>query len=149
MEGLVAWVFVAPVLVGLGFVCVLALEWPPSWVWFGVAALCALTLGLFVGLPSLSYRFTGYRLESDHLASAEGVFWRSRHYVPRSRVQHVDVVAGPIARRFGLCSFSVFVGGRTGAAVTIGGITPEEAERLREALLPRPIPPVVALEPAE
>ncbi|MCH7903269.1 MAG: PH domain-containing protein [Armatimonadetes bacterium] len=105
------------------------------------------------------FHFWRYRLGDADLCVAYGIYWRTRAYVPRVRIQHVDVTAGPISRMLGLAILSVFVGGRAGAVATIPGLATAEADRLRRQLLrledaqvqPPPfvgedVPPVAARE---
>lgn len=97
------------------------------------------------------YDFWRFLVGSDDLAVAHGIWWRTRIYVPRARIQHVDVSAGPIARALGLATVAVFVSGHAGAVATIPGLSAFEAEKLRKVLLrlseqmPPPIqePPIV------
>lgn len=98
-------------------------------------------------LVGRSFDMYRYRLDEGELGVAKGVFWRSRRYISRARIQHVDVTAGPIAQALNLVSLSVFVGGQAMAAVSIPGLSVQEGERLRRALLPseeRPVavPPI-------
>ena len=86
-------------------------------------------------LAGRRYHFWRYRLGDADLCVAYGIYWRTRAYVPRVRIQHVDVTAGPISRALGLAILSVFVGGRAGAVATIPGLATAEADRLRKQLL--------------
>ena len=81
------------------------------------------------------FHFWRYKLGDADLCVAYGIYWRTRAYVPRVRIQHVDVTAGPISRMLGLAILSVFVGGRAGAVATIPGLATAEADRLRKQLL--------------
>lgn len=76
-----------------------------------------------------------YTLRERDLDITFGVWWHTRRCIPRSRVQHVDIQQGPIARSFGIVDVSLFTAGTTAAVVTIPGISPAEAERLRTELL--------------
>jgi hypothetical protein len=50
-------------------------------------------------------------------------------------VQHVDVTSGPIDRALGLVHVSLHVAGSAGPVLAIPGLSPADAETLREALL--------------
>ncbi len=99
------------------------------------AVLALLTIGLPIFLAGRKYDMYRYRLGDDDLSVAHGIFWRTMRFINRARIQHVDIAAGPIARKLGLCDMSVYVGGQVGAAVQIPGLSPQEAERIREILL--------------
>lgn len=118
----------------------------PVGVLAGVAFL--LVLGWSLRMARLSHDHWVYQLRQDDLLVAYGVFWRTKRFIPRNRIQHVDIQAGPIARMIGIATLSVFVGGRGGAAASIPGLDPGEAEQLRLALLPNRVPPpVIGQEP--
>ncbi len=97
---------------------------------------------LFIGLWSLSAmmvkrqweRWT-YEVTSTEIILSWGVLWQTKRFVPRDRVQHVDINSGPIDRRFGLVQVSLYVAGAMGAVGSIPGLKPEEAEELRDMLV--------------
>jgi membrane protein YdbS with pleckstrin-like domain len=106
-------------------------------------------LALTFYVAGKKYDFWRFLVGADDLAVAHGIWWRTRIYVPRARIQHVDVSAGPIARALGLATVSVFVSGHAGAVATIPGLSAFDAEKLRKVLLrlseqmPIQEPPVV------
>lgn len=95
-----------------------------------------------------------YGVRPHDVLAQFGVFWRTRRCVPRLRIQHVDIASGPIDRMFGMANVSLFTAGNIAAVITIPGVTPEEAERLRATLLKlepsddrRPAPPAPGQHP--
>jgi hypothetical protein len=52
--------------------------------------------------------------------------------VPFGRVQHIDVVQGPLQRRFGVGSLVLHTAGTRSAAVLLPGLAAAEAERMRD-----------------
>ncbi len=101
-------------------------------------------LGSAVGLALLAFSFyiAGKKFEywrflvgDDDLAVAHGIWWRTKIYIPRARIQHVDISAGPISRALGLAIVTVFVSGHAGAVATIPGLSAFDAEKLRKVLL--------------
>jgi membrane protein YdbS with pleckstrin-like domain len=65
-----------------------------------------------------------------------GVVWRRIISVPRSRVQHIDVAQGPIERRYGLATLSIYTAGTGFAKVDLPGVPYPRAVRIRDHLLP-------------
>lgn len=80
------------------------------------------------------YRIWGYELRDDSLYLVRGVLTRRDTSVPFVRVQHVDTRRSPVERLAGLASVVVYTAGTRGADITVPGLTPERAERLRERL---------------
>ncbi|SES29611.1 PH domain-containing protein [Streptomyces qinglanensis] len=102
-----------------------------------VWALCALlplaAAGWGWGALARNWRSWRYLERADDLLISRGVLWRETTVVPYGRMQLVEVTSGPLERRFGLASLQL----HTAAATTdagIPGLTPAEAERLRDRL---------------
>jgi uncharacterized protein len=97
---------------------------------------------LVLGVPLLGsvlvaverrYRAWGYAEREDDLLVRRGVLVRRLSVVPYGRMQYVDVVAGPLARRYGLATLTL----HTAAAATdafVPGLRADEATRLRDRL---------------
>jgi len=87
--------------------------------------------------PAISYRYESYRVDHLGIEIRRGVVWRRQITVPKSRVQHIDVSQGPVERRFGLGSLSIYTAGTDYAMVALRGVTHERALRIRDHLLPK------------
>ncbi|MCW5581988.1 MAG: PH domain-containing protein [Luteimonas sp.] len=100
-----------------------------------------LALAVLVLLPAwgawLAYRqyaFTRWRLDGDGYALRRGRLWQQETFVPKSRVQHIDLQRGPIARRFGLSTLVIHTAGTRHNAVATAGLDAGDAEALRDHL---------------
>ncbi|WP_246988501.1 PH domain-containing protein [Halorientalis marina] len=82
----------------------------------------------------LLYRSWRFAVESDALELKRGVLTRVETAVPFVRIQHVDTQRGPLDRLLGLSSVVVYTAGSRGADVTIPGLSPDRAEKLRNRL---------------
>jgi membrane protein YdbS with pleckstrin-like domain len=82
----------------------------------------------------LLYRSWLFAVESDALELERGVLTRVETAVPFVRIQHVDTQRGPLDRLLGLSSVVVYTAGSRGADVTIPGLTPDRAQKLRNRL---------------
>ena len=47
-----------------------------------------------------------YQLREFDVLIKKGLFWQSERYIARDRVQHIDINAGPMDRRFGPVSYT-------------------------------------------
>ena len=97
---------------------------------------------LWIGIWFLSANFVKRQWQSwryevtDHaIILSHGVWYQTQRFVPRDRVQHVDITSGPLARKFGLAHVHLYVAGAHGSVGEIPGLTPEEAENLRSMLV--------------
>lgn len=95
-------------------------------------AVAALGLAAFMLLPERRYRAWTFRMDADELRIASGLMVRRDVIVPFGRVQHIDILRGPLQRRFGLASLVLHTAGTRSAAVLLPGLAHEEAERMRD-----------------
>ena len=107
--------------------------------WLGPAELVVLAVAAAVGVLGLLHAFARYRvwrfeLQEDALYLERGVITRVETAVPYVRVQHIDTQRGPVDRLAGLSSVVVYTAGSRGADVTVPGLAPDRARRLRDRL---------------
>src|SRR5690606_29695002 len=81
---------------------------------------------------NISYNYSGYALREKDILFRNGWLKRKTRVVMLNRVQHVSVQSGPLERRFGLSSVSIFTAGSSEADFTINGITEQTAQRIKE-----------------
>lgn len=60
------------------------------------------------------YGSISYTLKEDEVMVERGVWWKMKHVVPYARVMSVDIIQGPMSRRFGIGSVQVHTAGYTG-----------------------------------
>lgn len=100
-----------------------------------LALVLALVGGLVVGWwTQLVWRAWQFRVGDHALHLRHGVLTRRESTIPLHRVQHIDLEAGPLERRFGLTSLVL----RTASAssdATVPGIDAAHADELRERIL--------------
>lgn len=109
---------------------------PILWVAGTVFALSFLLFGgLGIFLVDRQFACWRYQLREFDVVIHKGLFWRSERYIARDRIQHIDINAGPVDRRFGLVQVVIYAAGIAGSVGLIPGLTPEDAEWLKEQLL--------------
>ncbi|MFD1645653.1 PH domain-containing protein [Haloarchaeobius litoreus] len=97
-------------------------------------AVCLLGIVLGAVHAVLLYRDWRFELQDDALYLERGVLTRIETAVPYVRVQHVDTQRSPVDRALGLSSVVIYTAGSRGADVTVPGLPPERAKRLRNEL---------------
>ncbi|HVF78961.1 MAG TPA: PH domain-containing protein, partial [Solirubrobacteraceae bacterium] len=102
----------------------------------GLAAVMALVgIGAGAAMGWFTWRRKSYWLDDVALHYRSGVFTPDEKVVPRTRVQGVDTVTGPIQRLFGVVELRVQVPGASSSdEIVLSAVTHAEAARLREAL---------------
>ncbi len=129
-HGIGAVVVVALAAVAIGFYFVI----PVYPLWLLGSLLGALTIIALVGLWYSTAAFGHYAFCLDDVAvhRRQGVFWRKETVVPLCRVQHTDVIRGPLQRRYGLATLVIHTAGTRHAVVNLVGISQPQAVALRE-----------------
>lgn len=104
-----------------------AIPWGPI-----TAAGLVLAVAAVLVMPKRRYRAWGWRMDEDEIRIASGVLIASDTVVPFGRVQHIDVLRGPLQRSYSLASLVLHTAGTRSAAVMLPGLEAEEAERMRD-----------------
>jgi membrane protein YdbS with pleckstrin-like domain len=105
--------------------------WQQVWILIVAGVLLALGVPQFILIPR-RVRAIGWAVRDRDLFFRHGVLSRELAVVPYTRVQFVDLTAGPIDRAFGLTTLEVNTAANED--VTIPGLSPAEAAELREIL---------------
>jgi membrane protein YdbS with pleckstrin-like domain len=82
-------------------------------------------------VPQRTYLRLRYRLTDQLLQVVRGWLFQTDTIVPLVRVQHLDVVRGPLDKLFGTASLVVHTAGTHNSTVTLPGLSPERAAQIR------------------
>ena len=125
-------IFAMPAYLGLGA------EFFEGWLmWLGMLVVIPL-LGAAAGFWIATRRWASsfWRLDERGLQVRRGAMFNREVFVPRSRVQHLDLERGPIERHFGLATIVVHTAGTRLQALRQSGLAEADAVALRDALVP-------------
>jgi len=84
--------------------------------------------------PRRIYRRLRYRLTGQVLQVMRGWLFHVDTIVPLVRVQHLDVVRGPLDKMFGTASLVVHTAGTHNSTVTVPGLAPQRAGEIRDII---------------
>jgi uncharacterized protein len=84
--------------------------------------------------PERIYRRLGYALDSRLLRVVRGWLFHTDTIVPFVRVQHIDVMRGPLDKIFGTARLVVHTAGTHNSVVTLPGLAPQRAIEIRDAI---------------
>jgi len=102
----------------------------------GVAAGGLLCSRIF---PKLVFASTTWNLSARGLEVRTGIFWKSRIFVCRDRIQHTDVSQGPLMRLHELATLVINTSGTHNHSISLSGLSLREAESVRDDLSRRPL----------
>jgi membrane protein YdbS with pleckstrin-like domain len=114
LGGLIAWRF-------SGWWCLVVVPLSAGWGW------------LWSG-----WRFERHQarwLPGEGLVVEGGVLWRSESWVPLVRIQHLDVMQGPLDRVWRMARLSVHTAGQHDRKAVVQGLPLAQAVALREAIM--------------
>lgn len=86
-------------------------------------------------IGTASFKRKEYAVREKDILYRTGWIFQNLHMVPFNRMQHCVVHMGPIERKFGLASISLFTAASEGKDITIHGLTQIEAEQLKELIM--------------
>ena len=105
--------------------------WSP-WPFFLIT--CGIAFWMLVISPRRRWAAWGWALAPVELHIARGVWTQIHTVVPLSRVQHIDVLQGPIERAFGVARLVLHTAGTAHAVVVLPGLARAVAEELRDTI---------------
>ena len=135
LEGLLGFGWMLPAALVAGIWLWVAGELPG---WLIPPPIGLLALLLWYGIwwyPPRNYAAWSYRFSDTVLELRHGLFWQTSVLIPLSRVQHVDLNRGPLARRHGLSTLQVHTAGTQHANHEVPHLNRETAALLRERLI--------------
>ena len=108
----------------------------PRFIIVGVWLWLALTLFLEAWwLPRRRYEATAFRLSPACFEFRSGVYWKTSVMIPISRLQHIDLLRGPLEQRLGLATLEIFTAGTRNASHRVSGIRADRALELRRTMI--------------
>lgn len=108
----------------------------PLWLSIPVISVLVVWAAVDLILIPRRVRAIGYHERQDDLLIRRGILFQKLEAVPYGRLQYVDIEAGPIMRKFGLCTVQLKTASSSTDA-SIPGVVREEGARLREELSAR------------
>ena len=124
---------------GILFVAVLvaSLVWwgPLHWATFLllIAWLCGYLLMLY--FSSLRVDRMRYAIREQDVSFAQGVFFQEVITIPFNRIQHCELSRGVFERMYKLATIKIYTAGGSGSDISIPGLTPADAQRLRDFIV--------------
>lgn len=97
--------------------------------------LASLYLAWILVAPSLAYARWRFSITDELLLARYGIIFHEEKAIPISRMQHVDLMRGPIERMFGLATLVVYTAGTEGASFRLPGVDMRRAEEIRDQIL--------------
>jgi membrane protein YdbS with pleckstrin-like domain len=95
------------------------------------AGLWIMVVGFALIAEFQSFPRRGYLLRERDISYRKGWIYRESISIPYNRIQHSEVSQGPMERAMKLSTLKVFTAGGSGSDLSIHGLEPDQAERLK------------------
>jgi membrane protein YdbS with pleckstrin-like domain len=76
----------------------------------------------------------GFAVREHDVSYRFGWMYQNVITVPFSRIQHSEIVQGPVSRWFGICNLKIYTAGSAGTNLRIPGLESEVAKQLRQVI---------------
>ncbi|HSD14991.1 MAG TPA: PH domain-containing protein [Flavobacterium sp.] len=86
-------------------------------------------------LGKISFKKRGYAFRQHDVLYKSGIISETTTIIPYSRIQHVALHEGFIARQFGLASIQIFTAGGGNSDIEIPGIEKDQAQNIKQLLM--------------
>lgn len=133
LVAIVVALIAAPVL--LAVILFAALARPPLAFRLGVALAAVAVLAGAAWIALAHARSIRYAVREHDVILRAGVFWRTESVQPLERIQHVEQVQGPLAKRLGLATLKLYSAGTGRATFAIPGLDAATADAVRRFVL--------------
>ena len=135
ISGLFSFLFLTSLIVAAGLIFGDKLPEDSSALLIAAGILGTIYLAWILVAPSLAYARWRFSISEELLMARYGIIFHEEKVIPIPRMQHVDLMRGPIERMFGLATLVVFTAGTEGASFRLPGISVLRAEELRDEIL--------------
>ncbi|WP_240642372.1 PH domain-containing protein [Nonlabens xiamenensis] len=102
------------------------------WIWKVALVLWLVLLLLTIFMAYKEYFVRGYVLREHDITYRKGWLFHHQTTVPFNRIQHTEINHGPIDRMFTLCELEIFTAGGSSSDLSISGLDPVDAQKLKE-----------------
>jgi len=85
-----------------------------------------------ITLHILGFSKKGYLMRTHDISYKRGLIFHKRTTVPLVRIQHSEVIQGPLQRLFDLATVKIYTAGGQQSDLSIPGLTPQEAAKVRD-----------------
>ena len=132
----IEWLIAAVFLTAVGIALIIFIpEIRQSWWWVVIVVIILLLLLPYYYFQEKGFRHKAYAVRERDVIYQSGWLLQTTKVCPFSRVQNCSIGSGPLERKYGLASLTLYTAGTEGADMRIPGLLHEEAERLRQFIL--------------
>lgn len=129
---LIAYTILITVLVSL-FIFIKSLQ--INWLIGLVSIVLLLLISITIAAVEIGFKNRAWALREKDIQFRKGWLFQSIHIIPFNKVQHCEIVSGPIGRKYGLASIRINTAASNNIDISIKGLKQETAEQLKAFIM--------------
>ena len=107
----------------------------PATLRFSVAGLLVILFVWFFSLSSKVFKARSYAIRQRDILYTRELLFKSTTIVPFNRIQHAEIVSGPIDRFYNLSSLKIFTAGGSQSDLSLPGLLSNDAARIKSFII--------------
>lgn len=123
------------ILIAAAVVAFIMLREIPLWIRLSAAGILILMALWYLLVSKKVFNARSYALRQHDILYSRGLIFRSTTVVPFNRIQHVEIVSGPIDRLFRLSTLKIFTAGGSQSDITIPGLLSSDALNIKSFII--------------
>ena len=132
----ISWSITYAILLAAAITVVLLIDDIDQQIWLPIVISATIFMAMATFIIGIgAFKRKAYAVREKDILFRTGWIIQKLHIIPFSRVQHCVVQSGPIERKFGLSSLSVYTAAPDGNDIAIRGLKHEDAATLKTYIL--------------
>ena len=109
----------------------------PEYIWSIIFIALVIFVLSIISIAYLGFKKKKYKLRQYDIVYKTGLLWKSETSIPFVRVQHSEVIQGPIERMFRLSKLKLYTAGGHSSDLSVPGLSLLKAEQLKNFITKR------------
>ncbi|MDO9157361.1 MAG: PH domain-containing protein [Sediminibacterium sp.] len=106
-----------------------------SFLIISVVIVFLLLISITIASIEIGFKNKAWALREKDIQFKKGWLFQSTHIIPFVKVQHCELVSGPIGRKYGLASIRINTAASNNIDIIINGLKQETAEQLKAFII--------------
>lgn len=106
-----------------------------NWLIAIVALTFILLISITIASVEIGFKNKAWALREKDIQFKKGWLFQTTYIIPFNKVQHCELVSGPIGRKFGLASIRINTASSNNIDISIKGLKQETAEQLKAFIM--------------
>ncbi|OZA64270.1 MAG: hypothetical protein B7X68_07840, partial [Sphingobacteriia bacterium 39-36-14] len=106
-----------------------------SWLISILAIAFLLLISITIASVEIGFKNKAWALREKDIQFRKGWLFQTTYIIPFNKVQHCELISGPIGRKYGLASIKINTASSNNIDISIKGLKQETAEQLKAFIM--------------